>query len=295
MEIILSNKMCKAVVTTKGAELIDFRDEQGTSYIWNGNPEYWIGRNPLLFPIVGNLKNGCIRMDDQKYFMGRHGFARDMEFDVVDKGEDFVVLELKSNEETLKKYPRNFVLQVRQTLEANGFTTAFKIINKDTKVMPFCIGAHTAINCPLKEGDSFEDYELVFEQEETAYNIMLNNDGLITGKASTLMLDHTTKLPLTYEPFTDLDTIIFKDLKSKCVSLQHKEKGYGVRMNFLGFPMMAFWTKGKERAPFICIEPWHGCASYENEKGNFEDKEACIFLKPEETRELSYSVCGIVL
>lgn len=290
MEIQLSNGTCTAIVTTKGGELIDFRDEAGTAYIWSGDPEYWIGRNPLLFPIVGNLKDGKIRMDGKDFFMGRHGFARDMEFEVVEKGKDFVVLELASSEETLKKYPRNFVLQVRQTLEADGFTTAFKVTNTDTKVMPFCIGAHTAFNCPLNEGESFEDYEVVFEQEETAHNILLNSDGCIARQAPEKMLDHTKVMPLSYEPFVQIDTIIFKDLVSKQVSVRHKEKGHGISMDFEGFPMMAFWTKGKEKAPFICVEPWHGCAAFEQETGKFEDKEACMFLNPKESAKLSYRV-----
>ena len=160
MNVTLKNNKFTAVVTTHGAELIDFKDANGVSYIWSGDPAYWSGRNPLLFPIVGNLKDGKIRMDNQDYFMGRHGFARDMEFDVVDQGDDFVVLELTSNEETLKKYPRNFVLQVRQTLDDDGFTTAFKVVNKDNQPMPFCIGAHTAFSCPLREGESLEDFLL---------------------------------------------------------------------------------------------------------------------------------------
>ena len=290
MDIRLSNGTCTAIVTTKGAELIDFKDEQGISYIWNGDPAYWIGRNPLLFPIVGNLKDGRIRMDGLDFFMNRHGFARDMEFDIVEQGSDFVVLELRSNEETLKKYPRNFILQVRQTLEADGFTTAFKVVNKDTKIMPFCIGAHTAFNCPLKDGEVFSDYEIVFEKEETVHNILLNGDGYIVGEAEGLMLDHTKVLPLSYEPFARMDTIIFKDLTSKQVAVRHKEKGHGIAMEFSGFPMMAFWTKGKEEAPFICVEPWHGCAAFEQESGKFEDKGACLFLDAGESIELSYRV-----
>ena len=290
MEIQLVKNSLKAVITTHGAELIELIDGQGKSYIWNGNPEYWIGRNPLLFPIVGNLKNGKIGLDGQEYFMNRHGFARDQEFSVVEQGEDFVVMEITSNVETLKLYPREFVLQVRHQLEHDGFTTSFKVTNTDNKMMPFCIGAHTAFHCPLAEDEVFEDYQIVFDQEETAYPVLLNDEGLIKGQASECVLNNEKVMPLDYEVFAKVDTVIFKDLHSKGVGLYHKEKGHGVHMSFEGFPMMAFWTKGKEKAPFICIEPWHGCAAFENESGIFEDKEACITILPNETKELAYKV-----
>lgn len=290
MNITLKNEKFTAVVTTHGAELIDFKDENGMSYIWNGDPAYWFGQNPLLFPIVGNLKDGKIRMDHQEYFMGRHGFARDMEFDIVDQGTDFVIFELKSNDETLKKYPRAFVLQVCQTLESDGFKTSFKVLNKDEKPMPFCIGAHTAFNCPLKDGETLEDYQIIFDKEETAYNMLLNDQGCVQGPSETLMLDHTKIMPLRYEVFEKIDTIVFKNLQSTGVSLRHPETGHGIHMDFKGFPMMAFWTKGKEKAPFLCVEPWHGCAAFENESGNFEDKEFCMILQDEECKEFSYKV-----
>ena len=290
MDIILKNEKLKAVVTTHGAELISLMDEQGKSYIWNGDPTYWIGRNPVLFPIVGNLKEGKVQIDGQDYFMNRHGFARDQEFEVSDQGDDYIVFELKSNQETQKLYPRNFVFRVKHQLEECGFTTTFYVENIDKKMMPFCVGAHTAFNCPMAEDESFEDYEIVFDEEETAYNILLSDQGCVVGSADSLMLDHEKVMPLQYDVFAKLDTVIFKNLKSTGVCLRHRENGHGIHMDFKGFPMIAFWTKGKERAPFICVEPWHGCAAFENESGIFEDKEFCIQLEPDQNVELSYIV-----
>ena len=290
MDITLKKGQMEAVVTTHGAELIALKDGNGVSYIWNGDPAYWSGRNPVLFPIVGNLKNGKISMDGQDYFMNRHGFARDQEFDVADQGEDYVVFEFKSNEDTYKLYPRHFVFLVKHTLNADGFTTAFYVKNTGDQRMPFCVGAHTAFNCPLEDGSSLEDYDIVFDEEETVSNILLNEQGCIVGPAEKLMLDHEKVIPLRYDVFAKLDTIIFKNLKSTGVSLKHRETGRGIHMDFKGFPMMAFWTKGAEKAPFVCVEPWHGCASLENETGLFEDKEACICLEIDQSVELNYSV-----
>ena len=96
MELILKNGPVQAVVTTKGAELISFKDDSGKEYIWNGNPEFWSGRNPVLFPTVGTLKDGKIEMDGKIYEMGRHGFGRISKFAVAEQSENHVVFELKS-------------------------------------------------------------------------------------------------------------------------------------------------------------------------------------------------------
>lgn len=290
MELILKNGPVQATVTTKGAELISLKDENGKEYIWNGNPEYWAGRNPVLFPIVGSLQDGKIMMDGNVYEMGRHGFARGSEFAVAEQGEDHVVFELKESEETLKKYPCRFTLHVGHKLNEKGFTTWFEIINNDEKPMPCCIGAHTAFNCPMNGNEKFEDYEILFDEEETSQNWLLNEKGCIKGIEDGYHLDHAKSMALSYEPFAELDTLIFKNLKSTGVSLCHKETGKGVHMDFAGFPFMAFWTQGAKKAPYICIEPWHGCAAKVDETGNFADKDECMILQPGEKKYLEYTV-----
>ena len=280
----------RAVIESHGAELISFCDPEGKEYIWDGNPAWWPGRNPLLFPIVGNLKNGAVKFDGVTYEMGRHGFARDNEFVLVEQGENELVLELCENEGTLEKYPYSFRLQIRQTLVDGGFVTAFRVENTGDKPMPFCIGAHTAFNCPLNEGETFGDYEIVFDQKETAPMRRLTAAGLVSAEEREAFLEDQDRFPLEHEVFARVDTIIFDGLKSTGVSLLHKETGRGLRMDFTGFPLMAFWTKGAEKAPYICIEPWHGCAAVDSESGEFKDKPHCITLNPGEIKELRYSV-----
>lgn len=290
MEVTLKREGLQAVVRTLGGELISFRDKMGKEYLWSGNPEFWPGINPILFPIVGGLKNGKVRLGGKELEMNRHGFARDMEFQVTEQSEEAVVMELRENEETLKKYPRKFRLQVCHKLEESGFSTSFEVQNLDEKEMPFCIGAHTAFRCPMDENESFEDYEIVFDEKENASNLLLNKDGCICGSAENPLLDETDQFALEYGIFEKLDTVIFKNLKSTGVALKHKEKGTGVHMKFEGFPFMAFWTKGKERAPFICIEPWHGCAAREDESGELAAKDECIVLQPGKSAKLVYFV-----
>ena len=290
MKYELTHQGYCAVIDSHGGELISFRDPEGTEYIWDGNPAYWPGRNPLLFPIVGNLKDGAVKFEGEPYEMTRHGFARDNEFQAVEQGEGYLVLQLQESEATLKKYPYPFRLQVRQQVIDGGFITSFCVENTGEKPMPYSIGAHTAFRCPIHEGEKFTDYEIVFDKKETAPMRRLTAAGLVSHDQREAFLNDQDRFTLNHEIFARVDTIIFDELQSTGVSLLHKETGKGLRMNFEGFPMMAFWTKGAEQAPYICIEPWHGCAAVDNETGEFVEKPHCIVLEPGERKELAYCV-----
>lgn len=293
MQVNLTKGNLKAVTDSHGAELISFQDENGKEYIWCGDPAYWAGRNPNLFPIVGNLKDGKVKFDGKEYEMGRHGFARNSEFQVAERGEDYVVFELKDSEETWKHYPYHFSFQVEHRLTENGFKTSYIVTNTGNTDLPYCVGAHTAINCPLEDGEKFEDYRLVFDETEDAPTLLLTPQGLIHEGHTEPMLCDTDTLMLKYDVYARLDTVIFRGLKSKGVSLRHKETGHGVHMDIGQFPMVAFWTKGAERAPYICLEPWHGCAASHNESGDFLEKPHVIILKPGERKTLEYAISTI--
>ncbi len=271
-----------------GAELVSLRDRDGTEYIWQGAPAFWAGRNPLLFPIVGTLRGGEVRIGGRSCRMGRHGFARNRDFAETARGGDFVVYTLREDSESLAVYPFPFSLSVRHTLLENGFSTALTVENTGTASLPFCIGAHTAFRCPLLPGERFEDYRLVFERSEALDALPLTAAGTIGAAPSRVRLDGAV-IPLSYEVFDREDTLIFDSPRSKSVSLL-SGNGKGVRVDFGGFPMLGFWTPSNKKAPFLCIEPWHGCAARQDESGDFEDKPHRILLAPGASKELSYTV-----
>ena len=275
----------RAAARTLGGELVSLRDGAGREYIWEGDPAFWSGRNPILFPIVGALRNGKVDIGGSTYEMSRHGFARRMEFTPVDQGEDFVTLELRENEESLARYPFPFSLKVTHRLLEDGFSTTAAVRNTGAAPMPFCIGGHTAVRLP--DGDRLQDYELVFDVPERADSHLLTPEGLIRHDGRKPMLDGS-RIALDYAVFAELDTIMFSMLRSGNVSLVHRETGREVRLDFHEFPMVAFWTK--PGAPFLCLEPWQGCAAWDNESGRFEDKPFCAVLRPGEEKELTFSI-----
>lgn len=290
MELTMKRGGLTALAETQGGELISLRDGEGTEYLWNGDPAYWTGRNPVLFPIVGALKDGGVEIGGKRYEMARHGFARRSAFTVAGKGEDYVVLELRQNPETLARYPFPFVLRVRHQLLEDGFRTEFTVLNPGDAPLPFCIGGHTAFRCPLRRGERFEDYRLVFSQAEDAAPLAPGPGGLLSRDRRGPALRGGDAIELDHAVFDAVDTLIFEGLRSKTVRLCHRDTGRGVEADFSEFPMVAFWTAPGKRAPYLCIEPWQGCAAYEDESGRFEDKPYCVTLPSGGAKRLGYTV-----
>ncbi len=289
MEINLAHGGIRAAAVTQGGELVSLRDGTGTEYIWGGDRAFWSGQNPVLFPIVGALKDGAVRFRDRRYEMDRHGFARRREFTLAERGRGHVVFELHEDAGTLAQYPYHFRLRVRHQLLTDGFYTEYEVVNTGGGDMPFCIGGHTAYRCPLHEGERFEDYRLVFDEPEDAAAIPVLPGGLLAHDRRDPAL-RDGGIDLDHHIFDRADTLIFEGLRSKGASLVHRDTGRGVHVSFGTFPMLGVWTPSGKNAPFICIEPWQGCASFDDDSGVFERKPYCVILSPGEAKRLRYTV-----
>ncbi len=276
----ISNSTLTASINHLGAELFSIKDNQNKEYIWEGNPDFWGKHSPVLFPIVGTLKNNTYKIDGKEYNLPRHGFAREMEFELIEKSENKAIFSLKSSEETLKKYPFNFELQLIYSLNENSLELEYKVINKGTEKMPFSIGAHPAIALP----NNFEDYAFEFEKEENLKYYLLEND-LISSK--TKILETVNKIvPLNYELFKN-DALIFKTLESKSLTILENSKPY-VKVDFKDFPSLGLWTK--ENAPFVCIEPWLGYSDTDENSGNLFEKEGVLTLEENKSFAAKFSI-----
>lgn len=290
MQITLTHGGQSAVIDTMGGELTSYRDESGLEYIWQGDSASWPGRNPILFPIVGKLVDNAATADGKPCHMPQHGLARKRSFDVVEQGADFVVLEQREDAETLNAYPFPYRLQVRQELKENSFTTTATVVNSGSSDMPFCLGAHTGFRCPQRPGERFEDYEIVFDQVESLPALLPTERGLLEHGKTMPCLEGTNTLKLDYAVFDKVDTLCFEGLRSTGVSLRHRESGHGVHMDFKGFPMLALWTPPGKAAPFLCIEPWQGCADYEDCDGELAHKPYAVVLRPGRHWSLGYTI-----
>ncbi len=290
MEIKLKTAHAEAVCTTLGGELRAFR-ACGKSYLWEGDPAYWGGTAPVLFPTVGSIFEESVKFEGVSYPLKKHGFARKMEFKPVNAESDSVTCELCDSEVTKEVYPYSFRLLITHKICDEGFSTEFKVINSDEKPIWFTIGGHPAFNCPMNEGEKFSDYKLVFEKVENADVIYTTSYGggyIDTSFAPVDKLRNTNEWNLAYSDH-DVDALITPKLESRSVKLVHKDTGKGIEMNFNGFNALGVWTPPKKEAPFVCLEPWNGLPAYIGET-DFENKPYAIKLPVGEEYAVSYTV-----
>jgi galactose mutarotase-like enzyme len=276
----ISNSNLTAQIKHLGAELFSLKSIQNKEYIWEGNPTFWGKHSPILFPIVGSLKNNSYSYNEKQFQLNRHGFAREMEFELIAKTEESATFSLISTLETKKVYPFDFELQICYSLDSNKLNIDYKVINKNETTMPFAIGAHPAFALP----GNFEEYSLEFQQQETLnYNLL--EDGLISNTMNDLQLNNR-QLGLKYQLF-EKDALVFKTLQSKSITILKKANPI-LKINFNDFPNLGIWTV--VNAPFLCIEPWFGYSDTLSEYDDLSMKEGIQLLEKSKTFESNYSI-----
>ncbi len=288
MEYKISSGGFTAAVNTRGAELTSFSDGK-SEYIWTGDPAFWSGHNPNLFPVIGRMKNGEVAFDGVKHEMSKHGFARGAEFCLTEISADSVSLSQGANEETKKAFPFDFVLTITHKVFPGGFSTKYSVKNTDEKPLVFTVGGHTGINLPALGARSVDGCALIFDSEENATvwygdeNLFVRDDFVRTD-----VLRGTDRIDLNY-PLFDGDALIIGNMRSHSVRLA-APSGRAVEMDFSGFPVLGVWTPPGKKAPFICLEPWHGLPAMTFESGEFSEKPYVITAAPGEEKSLGYSL-----
>lgn len=273
-----------ASVDSTGAQLISLKDAEGREYIWQRDPAVWSFCSPLLFPSVGNCREGRTRFDGRWYDMPKHGFCREADFNAEQTAPDSAVFRLASDDRTRRFYPYDFLLSLVYTLKDGILFMDYSVKNTGENRSCYCIGSHPGFICPLEEGERFEDYQLDFEHEEHTSSIVYNLDTLeFEPDVHGVVLEHTRTLPLSYELFKK-DAIYFDQLSSRKVSVIHRNTRRGVQVSYPGFETVAFWTPWEKKAPFLCVEPWNGSAIRRGEDDDFINRRHVQVLEPGEEK-----------
>lgn len=280
MKISIENEFLKATFLLKGAELYSLINKFDEEFIWEGNPAFWGKHSPILFPIVGALKNDTYSLNSITYNLSRHGFARDFNFEIFQKSSDSITFLLKNNSETIQKFPFLFELKIQYKLNKNILEIYFDVLNHSEIDLPYCIGAHPA----FKLNDAIENYNIEFENDDKLIASNLENN-LFNNLTEIIPLKNN-KLHLNNKLFEN-DALVFKSLKSKSVILSNKNKKV-IKVNFNDFSSLGIWTV--TNSSFVCIEPWIGYADSIDSSGNFYEKDNVILLKPNESKKVMYTI-----
>jgi len=285
--ITLENDQLKIQVKTKGAETDSiYSKEFNLEYLWSGDAKFWNKKSPILFPIVGTLKQNTYYYNNKAYIMTRHGFARDMDFTVTEQSETSATLTLKDDGNTSRNFPFPFILDVVYTIASNNIEVKYRVTNKGDENMYFSIGAHPAFKVPLDKKLAYQDYYFEFEQIEDAYKWMVSKDGLIEPTTVPFLIN-TNILHITKDLFRN-DALVFKYLNSHKVKLKSNKSKHGVEVSYPGFPFLGLWAA--PGADFVCIEPWCGIADATTSKQELINKEGINLLTPSQVFQRTWSI-----
>ncbi|TPN86463.1 aldose 1-epimerase family protein [Mesorhizobium sp. CU2] len=273
-----------ATIVEQGAELVSLRDADGTEFLWQAGPE-WRRHSPVLFPIVGRLKNDQLIHRGQSYPMTQHGFARDRRFAWAEQGGSSCTLVLTDDAETRAHYPFAFRLAIGYRLSERQIEVTYEIANPGDETLPASIGAHPAFNWPLQADLPKEAYRLIFAENEPA-PIRRLKDGLLLPTPQPTPIEGKT-LALSERLFVD-DAVILDRPISTSVRYAASQ-GPAIEVSWQGLNELGIWSK-PGGAPFLCIEPWHGTASPIDFEGEFADKPGVILIEPGGKRVLSYRI-----
>jgi galactose mutarotase-like enzyme len=290
MQYVLKNDKAIVRFDTKGGTIVSIQDSEGLEYLWQGDATYWSGQAPVMFPICGSLRNNKASIGEKMTCtMDRHGIVRKLEFTFLRQTTDSITFSIRSSDELKIKFPYDFELQITYTLKNKTITTAYQIINLDSKPMPYFIGGHPGFNCPLLPGEQFEDYIVEFEKPEiAACPESVPATGLVNVGNRLPVLDHEAVLPLKHSYFS-VDALIFDQLKSRSATLTNPSTGKGVKLDFAGFDYFILWSTSNE-GPFVALEPWSGISTCNDESDVFEEKRGVKILPSKESAVHAFSI-----
>lgn len=281
----LKNAYLTLSFTTKGAELISVKNEAGLEFMWQAQAEVWPRHAPVLFPIVGRLKNDTYKIDETCYSLSQHGFARDLEFEVLEHTADKLVFELKDNERTRTHYPFSFSFCIEYTLHQNELQISYLTQNTGSSELLYSVGAHPGFRCPLLPTETYNDYFLKFDR--SSFETTVLEGGLLSQQKESLQLENG-ELDLSYSLF-DNDALVFENAQISQITLCSKKGGHKIQINCKNWPYFGIWSK-KGGADFVCLEPWYGIADAADSSGSFEAKKGIRSLQAGQSEALRYSL-----
>ncbi len=287
MNTIIENENLKVEISTFGAELqkIEYK-KNGKNYLWNGDKAFWGRRAPVLFPVVGALKNKEYSYNGKVYQMGQHGFARDMEFEFLENADNSCWYALSSNAQTLEKYPFAFCLKIGYELCENTIKVKWEVENKDKQNMYFSIGAHPAFCVPVEKRN--ECY-LKFDTPNTLMNTGLENGLAPVKNEINSKIDLENGYLKIFPELFKQDALILENHQVQEVSLCTPDKKSYVTVKF-DAPLVGIWSPYKENCPFVCIEPWYGRCDSIDFEGNLEQRKWQQELKLGEIFKAEYEI-----
>ena len=293
--IVLKSDQLNVEFQTLGGALSSIKDKDDVEYLWQGDPTYWSGQAPVLFPICGSVRNDTVLYDKEdgsqkEGKIPRHGLVRKKEFTLVEQTDNSVTFAIEDDEEMYANYPYHFRLEITYTVTGKTIRTQYKIYNKESeKSMPYFIGGHPGFNCPLLDDEVYEDYYLEFEKPETCtVPKPFPESGMLDLKDRNSWLNNQKEIDLNYD-FFSYDAVTLDELGSRTVALRSRKHDKGLKLDFKEFPNLIVWST-LNKGPFIALEPWSGLSTSIEEGDRLEDKKDVKIIKPSDFDQIGFDI-----
>lgn len=294
MIVLKSDQLCVEFQTLGGA-LSSIKDKDDVEYLWQGDPTYWSGQAPILFPICGSVRNDTVLYDKEdgsqkEGKIPRHGLVRKKDFTLVEQTDNSVTFAIEDDEEMYANYPYHFRLEITYTVTGKTIRTQYKIYNKESeKSMPYFIGGHPGFNCPLLDDEVYEDYYLEFEKPETCtVPKPFPETGMLDLKDRNSWLNNQKEIDLNYD-FFSYDAVTLDELECRTVALRSRKHDKGLKLDFKEFPNLIVWST-LNKGPFIALEPWSGLSTSIEEGDRLEDKKDVKIIKPIDFDQVGFNI-----
>jgi len=280
MNYTIKSDSFTAVIDSFGGELHSLKDAQGNEYIWTAD-DVWKRHAPLLFPFVCNTKSKKYTVNGKGYALSNHGFARDTDFTAVSQSDNSVTLKITSNDETKAKYPYDFEFFVTYAISGSRLSVTMEAVNTGNTDMPFFVGGHPGFICPFEadKDSSFEDYDVVYEKNET----------IVQEEFGTTVLDNGNTVEVTRELFKN-DVFLKDKPQSSRVSLVSRKSGKSVTVSYDNSGCIAVWSPYDERGKFVCLEPWASAPVYCCDTEELTEMPHAKHIAPNEKYSFSFDI-----
>lgn len=288
MIVTIQSQTLTVDIDSLGAQLASIRTKDGEEYLWQGDPDIWARRAPILFPFIGRLKDGRYLLNGSPYTISTHGFARDMEFEVAEQAEDTVSFQLTDTPQTQAVYPFAFTLTVTYSLKDNLLTKTHRVLNRSSAELLYELGAHDGFRVPVGEGLTMADYSIRLPGLDKVRFYGMDENLMLTPKGAEITLENAA-LPLTPASF-GLDTMILDTPPQAQAVLCDRAGRPRVTLDFPDFPYLGIWTQGKPfDTGYVCIEPWSTLPDGTFMGRDLADKPGIRRLAPGQSEALSYT------
>ena len=281
----IKNDTLTVSISERGSEVISvIRNSDGCEYMWQGDPKYWDGQAPYLFPICGRFFDNTYTYKGEEYHMGMHGFASESVFDLVEQNDTHITLSLKANEATKVQYPFDFELLITHTLDGETLCVDVAIKNLGDDVLPAAFGAHPGFNVPLGNAGKFEDYRLEFSEDCSPDELIITSDGFYAGRNRAFPIRASRYIDLRHSLF-DIEAV-FMENAAREVKLCSDVTERAVTFRYPDMPYFGIWHEPLLDAPHICLEPWYGLPAYQGVIDDISMKNNMYRIEPSSEKKI---------